>query len=189
MPLILEYNGVKPQIHPSAFIAETAVISGNVIIEEGASIWYGCVLRGDVAKIVIGANSNIQDNTVIHGTRPFHIHNKTGAEGGATIIGKNVTVGHSAIIHAGQIHDNAFVGMSSTIMDLAVIESGGMLAAGSLLAPNKRVKQNELWGGVPAKFMRVMTEEEVKYTITSAHNYNKLANEYIEEEKKHFNKK
>ena len=93
MPIIIEYRGIKPQIHPSAFIAENAVISGNVIIEEGASIWYGCVLRGDVAQIVIGKNSNIQDNTVIHGTRPFHKHNKTGAEGGSTIIGENVTVG------------------------------------------------------------------------------------------------
>lgn len=188
MAIILEYKGIKPKIHPSAFIAETAVISGDVTICEGASVWYGCVLRGDVAKIVIGENSNIQDNTVIHGTRPFHVHNKTGAEGGATLIGKNVTVGHSAIIHAGNVHDNAFVGMSSTIMDLAVIEEGGMLAAGSLLTPKKIIKQNELFAGVPAKFMRKMTDEEVKYTVQSAHNYNKLANDYIECEKQYFNK-
>jgi carbonic anhydrase/acetyltransferase-like protein (isoleucine patch superfamily) len=188
MPLILEYNGIKPQIHPSAFIAETAVISGNVVIEEGASIWYGCVLRGDVAPIKIGKMSNIQDNTVIHGTRPFHIHNKTGAEGGATIIGSNVTVGHCAIIHAGIIEDNAFVGMGSIVMDLATIKTGGMLAAGALLAPKKVVGQNELWGGSPAKFMRVMTEDEVSYTLKSAGNYNKLANEYINAEKLHFKK-
>lgn len=183
MPIILEYNGVRPKIHPSAFIAETAVISGDVTIEEGASIWYGCVLRGDVAKIIIGKNSNIQDNTVIHGTRPFHKHNKTGAEGGATIIGANVTVGHAAIIHAGQVHSNAFVGMGTIIMDLSVIEEGGMLAAGSLLAPGKVVKKNELWGGTPARLMRMMKEEEVAYTITSANNYNKLASEYILAEK------
>jgi carbonic anhydrase/acetyltransferase-like protein (isoleucine patch superfamily) len=188
MPLILEYKGLKPKIHPSAFIAETAVISGDVIIEEGASIWYGCVLRGDVAPIIIGKMSNIQDNTVIHGTRPFHIHNKTGADGGATIIGENVTVGHNAIIHAGRIKSNAFVGMGSIVMDLATIEEGGMLAAGALLAPKKIVGKNELWGGSPAKFMRVMTEDEVKYTLISAQNYNKLANEYIVCEKEYFKK-
>jgi carbonic anhydrase/acetyltransferase-like protein (isoleucine patch superfamily) len=188
MPLILEYNGMKPKIHPSAFTAETAVISGNVTIEEGASIWYGCILRGDVAPITIGKMSNIQDNTIIHGTRPFHVHNKTGAEGGATTIGENVTVGHCAIIHAGIIKSNAFVGMGSIIMDLAIIEEGGMLAAGGLLAPKKVIGKNELWGGSPAKFMRVMTEDEVRYTLTSAINYNKLANEYRDIEKQYFKK-
>lgn len=178
MPIILQYNGIKPTIHPTAFIAETAVISGDVTIEEGASIWYGCVLRGDVAKIVIGKNSNIQDNTVIHGTRPFHMHNKTGAEGGHTIIGENVTVGHMAIIHAGIIHSNAFIGMGSIVMDMSVVEENGMLAAGSLLSPKKVVKRGQLWGGSPARFMRELTEEEIKYTKISAENYKKLASEY-----------
>jgi carbonic anhydrase/acetyltransferase-like protein (isoleucine patch superfamily) len=188
MPLILEYNGIKPKIHPSAFIAKTAVISGNVIIEEGASIWYGCVLRGDVAKITISKMANIQDNTVIHGTRPNHIHNKTGAEGGETFIGENVTVGHMAVIHAGNVGKNAFIGMRSIIMDLAIVEEGAMLAAGSLLAPKKIVKKNELWGGSPAKFMRIMTEDEINYTLISAVNYNKLANEYIISEQNHLKK-
>lgn len=178
MAIIIEYKGVKPKIHPSAFIAETAVISGDVTIEEGASIWYGCVLRGDVAKIIIGKNSNIQDNTVIHGTRPFHVQNKTGAEGGSTIIGENVTVGHSAIIHAGRIHSNSFIGMGTIVMDLSIVEEFGMLAAGSLLSPKKIIKSGELWAGTPAKFMRKMTEEEVKYISTSATNYNLLALEY-----------
>lgn len=178
MPLILKYKNHEPKIHNSAFIAETAVISGDVIIEEGASIWYGCVIRGDVASIRIGKNSNIQDNTVIHGTRPFHKHNKTGSEGGRIIIGENVTVGHAAIIHAGIVHSNAFVGMGSIVMDLSVIEEGGMLAAGSLLAPGKIVKKGQLWGGVPARFMREMTLEEIEYTKISAVNYNELANEY-----------
>lgn len=183
MALILEYNGIKPKIHPACFIAETAVISGDVTIEEGASIWYGCVIRGDVAKISIGKNSNIQDNTVIHGTRPFHKHNKTGAEGGLVYIGENVTVGHSAIIHAGTIKNNAFVGMGSIVMDLSVIEEGGMLAAGSLLSPGKIIKSGTLWGGVPARFMREMKAEEIEYTIISAKNYHSLSLEYMESEK------
>lgn len=178
MPLILEYNGKKPVIHPSAFIASSAIISGDVVIEEGASIWYGCVIRGDVAKIFVGKNSNIQDNTVIHGTRPFHVHNKTGAEGGITLIGNNVTVGHACILHAATVQNNAFVGMGSTLMDLSIVEEGAMLAAGTLLAPKKIAKKGELWGGSPARFMRNLTSEEIEYTGVSANNYKALANEY-----------
>lgn len=178
MPIILEYNGKRPSIHSSAFIAENAVLSGDVVIEEGASIWYGCVLRGDVAKIVIGKNSNIQDNTVIHGTRPFHKHNKTGAGGGATIIGENVTVGHACILHATSLQNNSFIGMGSILMDLSIVEEDAMLAAGTLLAPKKIVKTGELWGGSPARFMRNLTKEEIEYTKISAENYKNLAAEY-----------
>ena len=178
MPTILEYNGKKPFIHPSVFIAHNAVISGDVIIKEGASIWYGCVLRGDVAQIVIGENSNIQDNTVIHGTRPFHKHNKTGAEGGMTIIGDNVTVGHACILHATNVQNNAFIGMGSILMDLSIVEECAMLAAGTLLAPKKIVKKCEVWVGSPARFMRNLTEEEKEYSQISANDYNLLANGY-----------
>lgn len=115
----------------------------------------------------------------------FHKHNKTGANGGHTIIGQNVTVGNSAVIHAATIEDNAFIGMSSTIMDLSLIKSGAMLGAGSLLTPGKIIEENELWSGVPAKFMRKMKEEEVEYTKISANNYNALAGEYIISEKNH----
>jgi carbonic anhydrase/acetyltransferase-like protein (isoleucine patch superfamily) len=178
MPLILTVNNKTPQIHPSVFIAENAVISGDVLIEEGASVWYGCVLRGDLASIKIGKNTNIQDNTVIHVTRPFHIQNKTGAEGGHVIIGENVTVGHSCVIHAGNLHSNTFVGMGSIIMDLSILEQNSMVAAGTLLTAGKVVPQGELWSGSPAKFMRKMREEEISYIQTSANNYNKLSLQY-----------
>lgn len=179
--MIIEYKKIKPQINADAFVAQNAVISGNVIIESGASVWYGCVLRGDVANITIGKNSNIQDGTTIHGTRANHVQNKTGNKPAHTTIGKNVTVGHNCIIHAATVEDEAFVGMGSVLMDMSKIEKHGMVAAGSVLTPKKIVKSGELWGGVPARFIRKMTEEEIAYIKTSAENYYILAMEYKNE--------
>lgn len=177
------YKGVKPVIDNTSFIAPTAVLCGNSIIHKKASIWYGCVLRGDVSQIEIGENTNIQDNTTIHGTRANHVQNKTGDKPAHTIIGKNVTVGHNCIIHASTIEDEAFVGMGSILMDLSRVERHGMLAAGSVLTPGKIVKSDELWGGVPAKFLRKMTVEEIAYILVSADNYYQLAMEYKHESK------
>lgn len=180
MSNIFPYHQISPTIDPSAFIAHTAIISGDTKIGKNSGIWYGCVLRGDVAKIIIGDNTNIQDNTVLHGTRPHHAQNKTGAEGASVIIGNNVTIGHSAIIHACTIEDSAFVGMGSIIMDLAKVERFGMLAAGAVLTPGKVVKSRQIWAGNPAKYFRDMTEEEINYIQTSADNYAELAWEYTQ---------
>lgn len=178
MANIIKYRGVTPQIDPSVFIANNATITGDVKIAKNSSIWYNCVLRGDVTKITIGENSNIQDNCIIHGTRPNHAQNKTGAEGAPVIIGNGVTVGHSAIIHACTIADYAFVGMGSIVMDLAHIESYGMLGAGGVLTPKKIIKSGEIWTGNPAKFLRMMTKVEIDYIKISSENYMELANEY-----------
>lgn len=172
---------MQPQIDGTAFVAQTAVVSGQTVIHKKASVWYGCVLRGDVSRIEIGENTNIQDNTTIHGTRANHVQNKTGDEPAHTIIGKNVTVGHNCIIHACTIEDEAFIGMGSILMDLSRVEKYGMLAAGSVLTPGKIVKSAELWGGVPARFIRKMTEEEIEYISISADNYYQLAMEYKNE--------
>ncbi len=182
MKNIFPYRGKFPNIDKSAFVAKNAIISGDVQIGKNSGIWYGCVLRGDVAKIVIGENSNIQDNCVMHGTRPNHAQNKTGADGAPTIIGNNVTIGHGAIIHACTIKDNAFIGMGSVIMDLAVVEEYGMLAAGAVLTPKKIVKSGQIWAGNPAKYFRDMNEEERKYIKISADNYAELAREYKEDQ-------
>jgi carbonic anhydrase/acetyltransferase-like protein (isoleucine patch superfamily) len=179
--MIIAYKGIKPAIDSTCFIAQNAVISGDVKIGKNVGIWYGCVLRGDVSRIEIGENSNIQDGTTIHGTRANHAQNKTGSEPANTIIGKNVTVGHNCIIHAGTIEDEAFVGMGSVMMDLSRVETHGMLAAGSVLSPKKVVKSGELWAGVPAKFFRMLTQEEIDYIKTSADNYRILAMEYKNE--------
>ena len=178
MTNIFSYRGIMPRIDKSSFIAHNAVITGDVKIAKNSGVWYGCVLRGDVTKIEIGENTNIQDNCVLHGTRPNHAQNKTGSEGAPVIVGNSVTIGHSAIIHACIIEDNAFVGMGSIIMDLARIEQYGMLAAGAVLTPKKIVKSGEIWAGNPAKFFRQMTQIEKDYIKVSAQNYIELANEY-----------
>jgi carbonic anhydrase/acetyltransferase-like protein (isoleucine patch superfamily) len=175
---ILTYRGIAPTIDPSSFVASTAIISGDTIIGKNVGIWFGCVIRGDVAKIRIGDDTNIQDNTVIHVTRANHAQNKTGDSGGPTIIGKGVTIGHSAIIHACVIEDYAFIGMGSIIMDLAKVESFGMLAAGAVLTPGKVVKSGQIWAGNPAKYFRDLTQAEKDYIKISAENYIDLMREY-----------
>ncbi len=176
--MILPYRKILPKIDPTAFIAQTAVIAGDVVIGKNSGIWYGCVIRGDVEKVRIGDNTNIQDGTIIHTTRPHHAQNKTGDQGAPTIIGSGVTIGHAAIVHACEIQDNAFVGMGSLVMDLAVIESYGMLAAGAVLTTRKVIKSGEIWVGNPAKFFRLLNQEEKDYIKISADNYAELAAEY-----------
>src|SRR4051812_38596617 len=169
MPLILPYNNVYPKISPDAFIAENAVIIGNVEIGTQSSIWYGCVLRGDVNYIKIGARTNVQDHTVIHVSR----------YNGPTIIGDGVTIGHCALIHAATCEDHSFIGMGSKMLDGATVKTKAMLAAGALLAPNKVVNTSEIWAGTPAKFFRKLTQAEVDYIKTSEENYSKLGQEYL----------
>jgi carbonic anhydrase/acetyltransferase-like protein (isoleucine patch superfamily) len=176
----ISYRNTTPRIDPSSFIASNAIISGDVEIGKESGIWYGCIIRGDVAKISIGNYSNIQDCTIIHGTRPNHAQNKTGKDGASVKIGDYVTIGHRAIIHACTIKSFSFVGMGSIIMDLATIEEYSMVAAGAVVTPGKIVKSKEIWAGNPAKFFRHMTDVELEYIKVSAENYAELAKEYKE---------
>lgn len=163
---IIKYKEYKPKISHSVFIARGCQIIGNVIIDDNSSVWYNCVIRGDVDKIVIGKNTNIQDLTMIHCSR-FN---------GGTNIGSCVTIGHSAVIHACEIQDFALVGMNATVMDNSVIEQYGFVAAGSLVAPNKIVRTKQLWAGVPAKYIRDITEQEMDLIQDSWRHYRNLAN-------------
>jgi gamma-carbonic anhydrase len=165
---ILPYKGIHPKIHSSAFIAPSASIIGDVEIGEGSNIWYNCVLRGDVNDIKIGARTNIQDGTVIHVTTDFS----------GTYVGDDVTIGHSAILHACRVENHGFVGMGAIVMDGAVVESFGMLAAGALLSPGKRVPSGQLWAGRPAKYMRDVKQEELDYIRWSAPHYAELGREH-----------
>lgn len=142
-------GGIAPRVHPSAFIAPNAALIGNVEIGPEASVWFGAVIRADNNLIRIGARSNVQDGTIIHTDEPM-----------PTTIGDDVTIGHAAIIHSCTLKDRAFVGMGATVLDFAVIEEGGVLGAGGLLAPNKVIGRRELWMGSPAKCRRVMDEAE-----------------------------
>jgi carbonic anhydrase/acetyltransferase-like protein (isoleucine patch superfamily) len=144
------FEGKLPVVHATAFIAPTAAVIGDVEVGEGANIWYHCVLRGDTNFIRVGARTNIQDGTIVH----------VNAGTQATRIGADVTIGHAAIIHACTLETRAFVGMGATVLDEAVIEEGGVLAAGSVLPPRKRIGRYELWMGNPAVLVRVLSEEQ-----------------------------
>lgn len=168
MPKILPFQNKFPQIDPSAFIASGAVIIGDVVIGAEASIWSGCVLRGDVGVIRIGARTNIQDGTIIHVTR--------GAQG--THIGQGVTVGHCALLHDCTIEAGGFIGMRATMLDGARVEKGGMLAAGALLTNNKTVGSGQVWAGSPAKYWRDITAQERAEFDERADEYASLAKMY-----------
>ncbi len=166
--VILPYLGIMPTIHPDAFIAPGAVVIGDVHIGKDTSVWFGCVIRGDVNSIRIGERTNIQDGAVIHVTR------KTGP----TVIGSGITIGHKVLIHAATLEDNCFVGMGSALLDFAVVETGAFLAAGSLLTPNKHVPTGQMWAGNPAKYFRELKQEEIEFIPVSAQNYVDLAKDY-----------
>jgi carbonic anhydrase/acetyltransferase-like protein (isoleucine patch superfamily) len=168
--LILPYKGVMPRIHPSVFIADGAVVIGDVEIGKDSAVWFNCVIRGDVHEIRIGEQPNIQDGTIIHVTR-----NRFG-----TYIGSGITIGHHAVLHACRLEDDCFIGMGSTILDGAVVESRAMLAAGAVLTPGKRIASGELWAGNPARKMRDLTEQDTDFFPVSAQNYVELAKDYLD---------
>ncbi len=147
---IVPIHGKTPRIHPSAFVAPGCRIIGDVEIGADVSIWYNCVLRADVNRIVVGARSNIQDGSVIHCESP----KPQTPKGYPTLIGEDVLIGHLAMVHGCVLHDRAFVGLGSIVMDGCAIEPGGMLAAGAMLTPGKTIGAGQLWVGRPAKYAR-----------------------------------
>ena len=152
---LVAIGGKAPRIHPSAFIAPGCRIIGDVEIGPEASVWYNCVIRADVNRIVIGARSNIQDGSVVHCDSP----KPRRPEGFATIIGDDVLIGHMAMIHGCTLEDRAFVGLGSIVMDGCTIQSDGMLAAGALLTQGKVIEPRQLWTGRPARYVRDLTDE------------------------------
>lgn len=171
--LLLPYKGIVPTLGVRSYIAPTAVVIGDVVLGDKANIWFNCAVRGDVHEIRIGAETNIQDGSIIHVTRVKY----------GTYIGSRVTVAHSVTLHGCILEDRCFVGMQACIMDGAVVESEAMVAAGALVTPGQRVKKGEIWAGRPAKFMRTMTPQELAYIDISADNYVRLAGEYLDEPK------
>ena len=147
---IIPIHGNTPRIHDSAFIAPGTTIIGNVEIGPDVSIWYNCVLRADVSRIVIGARSNVQDGSVLHcdPERPGD------PDGSPLLIGDDVLIGHMAMMHGCVVEDRGFVGLGAIAMNKAVIGSDAMLAAGAMLTEGKVMGSRELWGGRPARKMR-----------------------------------
>jgi len=167
---LTSFNGITPRLAPDAFVAPGARLIGDVELGAGASVWYNCVLRGDLNRIVVGARSNLQDGTIVH-VDSGHGH----SEGFPTLIGEECLIGHLAIIHGCTLHDRAFVGMGAIVMDGCVIEGGAMLAAGALLTPGKRIPAGELWAGRPARFVRPLTPEQQASNRAGALGYAALA--------------
>lgn len=165
----LGFEGILPTVSAETFVVPSAVIIGDVHIGAESSVWHHVTIRGDVNYIRIGARTNIQDGTVVHVSR---------VTGGQTIIGNNITIGHMALIHACELQDNSFVGMKAMVMDNAVIESYGMLAAGAVLTPGKVIRSRELWMGTPAKFVRMLTDEDLARMAENCEEYVQLAKRY-----------
>ena len=172
---ILPFGGKTPRIHASAFVAPGARIIGDVEIGPDASVWYNCVLRGDINRIVIGARSNLQDGTIVHVEGPL-----PGSAGLPTIIGEDVLVGHMAILHGCAVEAGAFVGMGAIVMDDCRIGVGAMLAAGAMLTPGKRIPEAQLWTGRPATFRRDLTAHECDTMAKQARHYVDNARRHIE---------
>ena len=151
---IVPIHGKTPSIHDSAFIAPGCTIVGDVTIGAGSSVWYNCVLRADVSRIVIGERTNIQDGSVLHcdPERPGD------PDGSPLIIGDDVLVGHMCMLHGCRIEDRGFVGLGAIAMNKAVIASDSMLAAGGMLTENKVMQTRELWAGRPAKKLKDLSD-------------------------------
>ncbi|OZM56123.1 gamma carbonic anhydrase family protein [Lottiidibacillus patelloidae] len=149
--MIYPYHGVTPTIAKSAFIADYATVTGDVTIGEKSSIWFNTVIRGDVAKTIIGDRVSIQDNSTLHQSP-----NNT------LIIEDDVTVGHQVILHSSIVRKNALIGMGSIILDGAEIGEGAFIGAGSLVPPGKKIPPNTLALGRPAKVVRELNENDYK---------------------------
>ncbi len=174
--MINEFGGYQPVIDESAFIHESAVIIGNVEIKKNAGIWCGATIRGDVEKITVGENSNIQDNCILHTGKGMPMN-----------IGNNVVVGHGVNLHSCTIEDNALIGIGSILLDGAYIGKNCIVAAGSLVSPGKKFAEGKLLMGTPAKAVRDITEKDIHHQRTLVKAYRELANKYKKTEK-HINK-
>jgi carbonic anhydrase/acetyltransferase-like protein (isoleucine patch superfamily) len=172
---IRPYKGILPQLGARAYVDESAAVIGDVVIGDDSSIWPLCSVRGDVNFIRIGARTNIQDNSVLHVT-----HRYTDLPNGwSCTVGDDVTVGHACIIHACAIGNRCLIGMGSAILDGAVIHDEVLLGADSLVTEGKVLESGYLWMGRPARKVRPLTEEEIKWFRYSAEHYVQLKDDYL----------
>lgn len=144
MALIKTIKGLAPKWGRDCYFSENATIVGEVTMGDECSIWFNAVVRGDVAPIAIGDRTNVQDGSCIHVTH----------DTGPTVIGSDVTIGHNVTVHACTIHDGALIGMGSTLLDGCEVGEGAIVAAGALVLQNTKIGPHEIWGGVPAKYLK-----------------------------------
>jgi len=168
--MIRSYKNKRPEIAESVFLAENAVVIGDVVLKENANVWYGAVLRGDEGSITVGENSNVQDNATIHTD-----HNRP------VILGKNVTVGHNAVVHGCTVGDGTMIGMGAVVLNGAEIGKGCIIAAGALVKEGAQIPDGSLCVGVPAKIVRQIDEATAEGILKNAESYVQLGKEYKEE--------
>jgi len=166
--LLYTFEGRTPKVAPGAFVAPTACLIGDVEVEEGASVWFGAVLRGDFGRIRVGKGASVQDNVVIH-VLP----------GGETVVGEKATVGHGAILHNCHVGRGAVVGMNCVVLDEAVLGEEAMLAAGSVLREKTRLPDRHLAAGAPAAVKKELSGLALGWVQTSADSYADLVRRYL----------
>ncbi len=171
MALIRPYGGKAPRLHDSAWVAETAVVIGEVELGDLSSVWFGSVLRADIHFIRVGARTNIQDQCVLHVTGGTH----------PTIVGDEVTLGHRVTLHGCTVKDRCLIGMGATVLDGAVVGEDSMVGAGSLVPPGMIVPPGKLALGAPARVKRDLTPEEIASLRASAQGYVERAQQYLRE--------
>jgi len=167
---LLPFDGKEPRVSPDAYLAPTAVLIGDVVVESGVSIWFGAVLRGDFDRIVVGAGSSVQDNCVLHTN-----------EGLPTLVGRNVTVGHLSMLEGCVIEDGALVGMGSIVLNRARVGEKAMLAAGSVVVEDGEVPSGVLAAGAPAKVKKDLDGSSLRWTEGAAREYQALRLRYMDQ--------
>ena len=167
--MIRAFNEKQPLIHESAYIADTAVVIGDVEIGEDSSVWFGSVLRGDVNYIRIGARTNIQDMTMVHVSSRTH----------ATILEDEITIGHRVTLHGCHVESRCLIGIGSILMDVVRVGNNSLVGAGSLLTPGTQIPPRSLVRGSPATVKRELTDDELAFLDRSWRNYAELKAKYI----------
>ena len=158
--MIVPFGGKVPQDRGAAFVAPNATVLGDVILEQGSSVWYGAVLRGDDGTLTLGENTNVQDNAVLHCDA-----------GGKVLLGKNVTVGHSALVHGCTVGDGTLIGMHATLLNHCVVGKNCIIGAGALVPEQMVIPDNSVVVGVPAKIIKTISEEQAAHNLENAVHY------------------
>ena len=172
MAIIKEVRGFRPQLGANCFLADNAVVVGEVRMGDNCTVWFNAVVRGDVHSITIGDNTNIQDGAIIHCTY----------QKAKTVIGNNVSIAHNAIVHGCTVEDNVLVGMGAIIMDDAHIGTNSVIAAGAVILPGTKVEAGSIYAGVPAKKVKEITPEMKDVILRTARNYPMYAKWFTEVE-------
>jgi gamma-carbonic anhydrase len=172
MAIIKKVRGHEPRFGKDCFLADNAVVVGEVIMGDNCTVWFSAVVRGDVNSITIGNNTNIQDGAIIHGT----------FEKAKTVIGSNVSIAHNAVVHGCTLEDNVLVGMGAIVMDDSMVGSNSVIAAGAVVLPGTQIPPGSVFAGVPAKKVKEIGDEMKSVILRTAKNYPVYARWYLENE-------